>query len=216
MDPTAKIAKVQTLCNLLIKLKHTSQTPEQSQHEHVLSANQIYFSKISKIDGVPVTCGFQFTHGSKYVHFFVKAKYVIEHGSDFRCLELYRLTKNSLSQSLADVEIYDFAETFLNILPYLKLGTSGIIYNSLCPEVEEFNQQMDFVFAEYNKNDGPIQYEGPNECSVCFGLTSTRTMCKHSLCFRCWFSIPVVEHDDEIDEIPCPVCRRNINECVSL
>lgn len=62
-----------------------------------------------------------------------------------------------------------------------------------------------------------IKLDAPDDCCVCMNKTYTKTFCKHPLCHRCWFKIPDTndEDGDELPNIPCPLCRKNIlcSEC---
>jgi hypothetical protein len=61
-------------------------------------------------------------------------------------------------------------------------------------------------------------FENPNiemccdKCCVCLTTTTNKTSCNHSLCFICWEQIKIQTHEDEDedDEIPCPICRKDI------
>jgi hypothetical protein len=52
-----------------------------------------------------------------------------------------------------------------------------------------------------------------DECCVCNNLTRTKTICNHCVCYRCMTHIKKVKidgEDDDVYEIPCPICRQDI------
>lgn len=64
-------------------------------------------------------------------------------------------------------------------------------------------------------------FDNPNieifgeKCCVCFMITTNKTQCNHSLCFKCWEEIKPQQFEEEEEEyeetiLPCPLCRQNI------
>lgn len=79
-------------------------------------------------------------------------------------------------------------------------------------------KKKSLLFAETisRNNKNIIMRNKIDECSVCYSKTNCKTPCGHTLCYYCWDKInPVEDDDDDYNEKPCPICRKNIeiNEC---
>jgi len=48
-----------------------------------------------------------------------------------------------------------------------------------------------------------------DECVVCYERCLHKTVCRHSICFRCIEKIPKKKRDDNVVK-PCPLCRKDI------
>ena len=80
---------------------------------------------------------------------------------------------------------------------------------------------LDNITSELEKQCAESLFISPNvklvyeDCSVCQECTTTKTKCKHPLCYSCWEKIKQVENSNFIENTTtyqlCPICREIIN-----
>ena len=83
---------------------------------------------------------------------------------------------------------------------------------------------LDNITSELEKQCAESLFISPNvklvyeDCSVCQECTTTKTKCKHPLCYPCWEKIKQVENSNFIENTTtyqlCPICREIINYTV--
>jgi hypothetical protein len=95
--------------------------------------------------------------------------------------------KKLLQSELATMTEDDASELFRNFMK-MKIGASA----SASAEVSNDDENWE----KYNdEND----WEQPDECCVCFELTSQKTNCNHSVCYSCMIKMT-----------SCPLCRGHL------
>jgi hypothetical protein len=120
---------------------------------------------------------------------------------------LYRRTKVSKGdEKLTHANLLEFSTKILTDIPLLKLQFGGDF------EVHEpvnvaIHKGIDDIFGSIASSN--VVVDCMKECCVCYEKTKTKTRCEHHLCNRCWSNIDMVGDEDE-EEMPCPLCRENI------
>jgi hypothetical protein len=114
----------------------------------------------------------------------------------------------SLHRKLFNIDNKDFtklAEYILVELNELRLDMKGNLINK---------KDIDDQILEQELLSGLDNIElDADECCVCNNLTKTKTICNHCVCYRCMTHIKKVKidgEDDDVNEIPCPICREDI------
>ena len=97
-----------------------------------------------------------------------------------------------------DVELC--IDKLIVILNNLKFNTFSGEFNE-----DEINEQMYNIFKSPN-----LTIEEGEECSVCYEKTLTKTLCNHSVCYKCMENIKLGYDGEGCKEKPCPMCRKDI------
>ena len=179
-----------------------------------------YFNlPINEVDGVKCNCKLIINEKKSMVTFHIESRFVLEECyEDFHNVTLYNSVytlpyeqvdekwtyiypKNGIEK---EPKFIEYCKKLKNDLPKLKLDLNGDLVT------DSSNDDDLLAFIECFKDAGNLTLNKPVECCVCTNITLTKTHCKHPLCYRCWFSIPIKdEHGDE-PSIDCPLCRANI------
>lgn len=112
----------------------------------------------------------------------------------------------ALLQSLTTIKFDKFKGEFIS-----KTKQQTSINDANVFQLANFNK---YLCSKNNNIKCTNRYD---ECCVCNEFTTTKTECKHSLCYVCWSAIGKKAHDDadnyEDDhiEISCPLCREDIS-----
>jgi len=69
------------------------------------------------------------------------------------------------------------------------------------------NINLDLILSIF---DNPNVEMNCGDCSVCLTTTNNKTKCNHYLCFICWEQIKIKTNEADDVELPCPLCRTNI------
>ena len=96
------------------------------------------------------------------------------------------------------------ASVLLTTLPLLKFNRYyGKFYSTEPPQ----HALVAPIWAELK--DCPTIKFWHEECCVCHEDTTTRTGCKHSLCYACWDKLPEIYVEEDYDGMTrvCPICR---------
>jgi hypothetical protein len=166
---------------------------------------------IKSIDGVICDCRIRiqkFSHWNS-VAFYAESKSVIcSESEEMVCL--FNMAEGwNPETDLADLaivvqpKVFVFCQKLLDTLPNLKLTIKG--------NLRSFNEDaqtiaLHSIFGSFDN----IQLDCKiDTCCVCYNQTTTKTQCKHSLCYRCWFSISKTNEEGEL-ECLCPLCREEI------
>lgn len=195
---------IEKLSNILFnQFKKSIQKNKNSGCLDILKLN------IQSVDDVRCDAIFRFYNDS--IQFIIESSQIITDNNSCEYIELYR-DCIGIKRNLPDHHIKEWTDNFatdiLETLPKLKLN----IYGKLSTTADDVDIQLNNIFANFEN----ISINNTDECCVCCNHTYTKTSCKHSLCYRCWFKLGKIEDDHPDDGLifSCPICRGNIN-CLS-
>lgn len=97
------------------------------------------------------------------------------------------------------------SELLENILPKLGLHEDGL---GIVDNERRLLTEIDNAFRVLNIPENIIISD--NKCCVCYEKTNIKTICNHSLCYRCWSKIKPTKNLIN-DDYNCPICRTVIN-----
>jgi hypothetical protein len=159
---------------------------------------QLYLS-ITKIDEIPLRCYFSFEKCTRLLSFTVESNDIIDDKRDDNVV-LFKLTL--YCKDVEKEKFLDFAKQVVHFLQNAKLNENGELTTET--ENDKIENQVNSCFLSLNSSNFEIKKSV--ECCVCYKLTKTKTLCNHSLCIRCWFSLKL----DENEDVYCPLCRESI------
>ena len=161
---------------------------------------------IVEIDGVKnLSSSIEFYHKKKGLAFKIEAdfKFDAEEEDDVNPRMYYKSKYNE--KGINKDDILAFSCELLEELPQLRLGLNGDLLIRDTEFVSLRNAFEDvFVAIECET----VKVDKTGVCCVCYEKTDTKTVCKHSLCNRCWSKIEIGGEDH--NECACPMCRENI------
>lgn len=198
-NTTTNIEKLSTiLFNEYIKIRE-----KKGLHSQCHSILKINITSIND-----VICDASFKFYCDQIQFVIDSSNICDNSSTCDFIELYR-TCVGLNIKMTETHIKEwtdyFATEIIKTLPNLKLN----IYGKLSTTTDDIDIQLNNIFSEFTN----ITIKSTDECCVCCNHTYTKTPCKHSLCYRCWFKLGKIDDENPDDGLmfSCPICRGNIN-----
>jgi hypothetical protein len=196
---------IETLSTILFnQFKKTKETIKFCNCQSILNLN------IQSIDGVKCDACFKFY--SDQIQFIIVSSNIVDNSYNSEFVELYRDCV-AINLSMSNTHIKEWTDNFafdiLETLPKLKLNIHGKLSPS--ETADDIDIQLNDIFARITN----VTINPTDECCVCCNHTYTKTPCKHSLCYRCWFKLGKTDDENPDDglDFTCPICRGNIN-CV--
>lgn len=192
-----------------------TQTPAEQLTEIVMSLykntscgkDELISIPIKSIDGVICNCYIECCNYSAWcsVRFYAESDSILDTESD-NMVRLFNMAEgwpaNSDIVIVVQPKVFSFCEKLLEILPKLKLSMFGLLSQN-----EDSNKLvLSKIFGAF---DNVKLKHCVEDCCVCYNKTTTKTKCGHSLCYRCWFSIPNINEEQELEAF-CPLCREDI------
>ena len=160
---------------------------------------------IIEIDGVKnLDCNIEFYQNGKGLCFRAETEFQYD-GDELENPTIYFKAKYNKDGITKD-DILEFSQNLLDELPKLQLGLYGVLM-VIDKEYISIQSALEDIFTTIESETFKVSKTGT--CSVCYEKTYTKTPCGHLLCNRCWSKIEKNGGTDH-DEIPCPLCRKNI------
>lgn len=158
-----------------------------------------------------VMCDISFKFYSNSIILIINSKHIVNNNSCCEYIELYHKSFPLIDINITDIKLKDcltnYANLILETIPKLKLDMCGNL--SLHTNNYDVTLELNNIFASLSN----VVVDRGDECCVCSNTTYTKTPCKHSLCYRCWFKLGKTDAECPEDELnfSCPICRECIN-----
>lgn len=160
-----------------------------------------YYFPITEINGVKCKCSVRYIKQKKTPEDEEETKapmymFFIDNNNDGFSGEMANLMFVYQNASLIELLKHIF-----DTIPKLKLTAEG----EFSVEPED-NKLIDVLLKIPNVK---TRYE---DCCVCANYTTTKTRCRHSLCYKCWTQLPTKFEDEDYYQ-ECPICRDPMPVC---
>ena len=174
-----------------------------------------YVLELETIDEMPIYAYLEFYIKYKCIKFIVSSNQIIDsdaidvnHDSNYNIMYYHGVIlpcdSSKTNEKYTIEEIINAINSTREILPKLKFNISiGEFVTDDEADKEILALQELFTFDNVTSIYTP--------CSVCHGITKTKTKCNHPLCYRCWEKLFTCQ----IEIIKCPICRKVISSVKS-